>query len=216
MANPQPRLLELIAKTAVSHTLTYFLMGILAAHFLNYAALMARPESGMRQISDPWVIAGPLFQPLRGLVFALVFYPLRHCLFGKSYDWLRIGWMLIAIGILSTFAAAAGSIEGMIYTLTPIHLQLRGWLEIIPQALLLSALLCYWINNSEKKWLNWLLGIAFFIIMFIFPLPMDRARNLRQYRFYEESRCCVFAWIWHVSSRIAEQSSLQPWLQNDC
>lgn len=30
--------------------------------------------------------------------------------------------------------------------------------------LLLSALLCYWVNQAEKKWLNWLLGIAFFIV----------------------------------------------------
>lgn len=53
----------------------------------------------------------------------------------------------------------------MIYTTVPIRFQLRGWLEIVPQALLLSALLCYWVNHSSKKWLNWFLGIAFFIVM---------------------------------------------------
>jgi hypothetical protein len=110
-------------------------------------------------------MAGPLFQPLRGLLFALVFYPCRQVLFGRKHGWLLMGWMLIAIGILSTFAAASGSIEGMIYTAQPIRYQLRGWLEIVPQALLLSALLCYWVNHSEKKWLNWLLGIVFFVVM---------------------------------------------------
>ena len=165
METPQPRLFELIAKTAVCHTLTYFMVGLLAAHFLNYAALMASPGSGMRHISDPLVMAGPLFQPLRGLVFALVFYPLRNCLFGRKYDWLLMGWMLFAIGILSTFAAAGGSIEGMVYTSVPIRVQFRGWLEIVPQAFLLSALLCYWIRHPDQKWLNWLLGIVFFVIM---------------------------------------------------
>jgi hypothetical protein len=160
-----PRFLPLAAKTAVSHTITYFIMGLLAAHFLNYAALFAQPQSGMRQITDPWIMAGPLFQPLRGLVFALVFYPFRDRLFGRKYGWLLMGWMLIAIGILSTFAAASGSIEGMIYTTRPIAQQLRGWLEIVPQALLLSALLCYWVNHSRKKWLNWSLGILFFLMM---------------------------------------------------
>jgi hypothetical protein len=29
----------------------------------------------MRPITDSWVMAGPLFQPVRGLIFALVFYP---------------------------------------------------------------------------------------------------------------------------------------------
>ncbi|MGO9088561.1 MAG: hypothetical protein ACLQBK_25430 [Candidatus Sulfotelmatobacter sp.] len=165
MENSQPRFLPLAAKTIVSHTLTYFLMGILAAHFLNYAALMARPDSGMRPITSPWIMAGPLFQPLRGLVFALVFYPFRERLFGRKHGWLLMGWMLIALGILSTFGPASGSIEGMIYTPVPIRYQLRGWLEVVPQALLLSALLCYWVNHAERKWLNWLLGIVFFVMM---------------------------------------------------
>lgn len=165
MDSAQPRFLALAAKTMVSHSLTYFIMGALAAHFLNYAALMARPDSGMIPITSPWVMAGPLFQPLRGLVFALVFYPLRGCLFGRKNGWLLMAWMLIALGILSTFGPASGSIEGMLYTPTPIRFQLRGWLEVVPQALLLSALLCYWVNHPGKKWLNWLLGIAFFIMM---------------------------------------------------
>ena len=110
-------------------------------------------------------MAGPLLQPLRGLVFASVFYFFRERLFGPKHGWLLMGWMLIAIGILSTFAAASGSIEGMIYTTQPIRYQLRGWLEIVPQALLFSALLCYWVKHAEKKWLNWLLGIVFFVAM---------------------------------------------------
>ena len=165
MDNSQPRFVAPAAKTMVCHTLTYFIMGALAAHFLNYAALMARPESGMRPFTSPWVMAGPLFQPLRGLVFALVFYPLRGCLFGRKNGWLLMGWMLIALGMLSTFGPASGSIEGMIYTPVPILSQLRGWWEVVPQALLLSALLCYWVNHPGKKWLSWLLGIVFFIMM---------------------------------------------------
>jgi hypothetical protein len=95
----------------------------------------------------------------------LVFYPLREYLFGKKNGWLLMGWMLIALGILSTFGPASGSVEGMIYTPVPLQFQLRGWLEVVPQALLLSALLCFWVNHSGKKWLNWLLGIVFFITM---------------------------------------------------
>jgi hypothetical protein len=129
MGDSQPRFLSLVGKTIVAHTITYMIMGVLAAHFLNYAALMARPDSGMRPMTSRWVMAGPLFQPLRGLVFALVFYPLRERLFGKKHGWLLMGWMLIALGMLSTFGPASGSIEGMIYTPTPVLLQLRGSLE---------------------------------------------------------------------------------------
>lgn len=165
MDNPQPRFLPLVVKTAACHTITYVFMGVLAAHFLNYAELLARPDSGMRHIDDPLVMAGPLFQPLRGLVFALVFYPLRESLFGKKNGWMLMSWMLITLGILSTFGPASGSIEGMIYTTAPIRSQLRGWLEVVPQAVLLSALLCYWVNHPAKKWLSWVLGILFFVVM---------------------------------------------------
>ena len=165
MDDPKISFPSLAAKTAVCHTITYMFMGVLAAHFLNYAAEFARPNSGMRLITDPWVSAGPLFQPIRGLVFALVFYPLRGVLFGRKNGWALMAWILIAIGILSTFGPASGSIEGMIYTTAPIASQLRGWLEVVPQAMLLSALLCYWVNHPAKKWLNWVLGVLFFVLM---------------------------------------------------
>jgi len=111
------------------------------------------------------VLAGPLFQPLRGVLFALVFYPFRETLFGRKNGWLLMGWTLGALGIVGTFAAAPGSFEGLIYTTAPVAQQLRGLLEIVPQALLLSALLCYWVNNPDKKWLSWLLTIVFALMM---------------------------------------------------
>jgi len=165
MENPPVRFPALAAKTAVCHTLTYFLMGALAAHFLKYAEQFNLPNSGFRPFNSPWVMAGPLFQPIRGLIFASVFYPLRACLFGRKLGWLLMWWMLVALGILSTFGAPAGSVEAMIYTTTPVLQQLRGWWEVVPQALLLSALLCYWVNHAEKKWLNGVLGIVFFFAM---------------------------------------------------
>jgi hypothetical protein len=158
--------LELFAKTAVIHTITYFFMGALAASALHYKEAFARPEIAcwMRQLSDPWVMAGPWFQPVRGLIFALAFYPLREVLFGTKRGWLVMWWLLVALGILSTFGPASGSVEGMIYTLAPPLGQMIGWLEVVPQALLLSAILCYWVNHS-KKWLNWMLGSIFVVLM---------------------------------------------------
>ena len=167
MDNPQPRFWGLAARTIVAHTITYVFMGVLAATFLDYKAAFARPELAcwMRQLDDRWVMAGPLFQPIRGLIFALVLYPLRESLFGKKNGWLLMWWMLVALGILSTFGPAPGSVEGMLYTRLPVLGQMRGWLEIVPQALLFSALLCYWVNRPEKKWLNWTLGVVFVLLM---------------------------------------------------
>ncbi|MCK6562104.1 hypothetical protein L6R21_23125 [bacterium] len=167
MSNNQPSFMTLAIKTIVVHTITYFLMGILASTFLNYAERFARPEMAcwMRQLDDPLIMAGPLLQPIRGLIFALAFYPLREILFGRKNGWLILWWLLVALGILSTFGPPPGSIEGMIYTRIPILDQLVGWLEVVPQALLLSVILFYWVNHPEKKWLNWVMGAVFFVMI---------------------------------------------------
>jgi hypothetical protein len=123
----------------------------------------------MRPITSLWVILGVPLQVFRGVLFASVFYFFRDQLFGRKNGWLLMAWMLIGIGILGTFAAPAGSLEGFIFTTTPIHLQVRGYLEIVTQAILLSALLSYWVNHPGRKWLNWTLGAAYFICV---ALPM--------------------------------------------
>ena len=169
MKNLQPRFVPLAAKTVVCHTLTYFIMGALAFHFLDYAELFNKPGSGLRFASSLWILFGPALQVFRGILFASVFYPLRELLFGRKNGWLLMAWILIGVGILGTFGGPPGSLEGFIYTTVPIHLQLRGYLEIIPQALLLSMLLFYWVRHPEKKWLSWLLGAAYVICI---TLPM--------------------------------------------
>ena len=73
-------------------------------------------------------------------------------------------WLLVALGILGTFGPAGGSLEGMVYTTAPPLGQTVGYLEVVPQALLLSLILCYWVNHP-RKWLNWTSGILFFVTM---------------------------------------------------
>ena len=167
LENPQPSFLTLAAKAAVSQTITYFVMGALAFHFLHYADILNNPNSGMRPTTDPLVMLGPSLQTVRGVLFAAVFYPFRETLFGRRNGWLLIAWILIGVGILGTFAAPPGSLEGFIYTTVPFALQVRGYLEIVPQALLFSALLFYWIRHPGKAWLNWMLGAAYAIAAFL-------------------------------------------------
>lgn len=169
MEQEHPKFVGLTIKTIVSHTTTYFFMGILAASLLNYAERFAQPEMvcWMRPTDDPMVMAGPLFQPLRGLIFALAFYPLRKILFHQKNGWLITWWVLVALGILSTFGPSPGSIEGLIYTRIPLSDQLTGLLEIVPQAFLLSAVLYYWVNHPEKRWLNWVMGVIFSITLLL-------------------------------------------------
>lgn len=165
-----PRFLPLAVKTVICHTLTYLVMGALAYHFLHYADMFNKPNSGLRPTTSPLIMFGPLLQVFRGVLFATVFYPFREILFGRKNGWLLMAWMLIGIGILGTFAAPAGSLEGFIYTTIPAVSQLRGYLEVVPQALLLSALLFYWVRHPGKAWLNWSLGVAYGICAILLPV----------------------------------------------
>ena len=80
----------------------------------------------MRQTNDPWVMVGPLFQPIRGILFGIVFYLLREPFFGKKNGWLVMWTVLVAVGIIGTFGPTPGSIEGMIYTVFPLWVPLEG------------------------------------------------------------------------------------------
>jgi hypothetical protein len=174
MANEQPRFLPLAAKTVVVHTVTYVVMGIIASSVLNYASTFALPYMAcwMRQINDPMLIAGPLFQPIRGLVFALVIYPLREIIFARRRGWLLLWWMLVALGIISTFGPAPGSVEGLVYTVIPVWGQFTGYLEVVPQALLLAFGVVYWVNHPEKRWLTRVMAVAFCAVIILLILGL--------------------------------------------
>ena len=160
-------IIGLTIKTIVVHTVTYMAVGLLAFLFLNYSEGFAAPELAcwMRQTNDPVVTAGPLAQPIRGIIFGLAFFPIREVLFRKKYGWLITWWLLVALGILSTFGPAPGSVEGLLYTILPISY--KTYLEIGVQSFLLSGLLFVWVNNPDKKWLSWVLGILFGITIFL-------------------------------------------------
>jgi hypothetical protein len=170
MEKSHPTIIEVILKTIVTHTVTYFIMGLIASTVLEYGRLYAETSLNllMRQISDPLVMAGPLFQPIRGALFGVVFFLLRDTLFGRKNGWLVTWITLVVIGILSPFGPSPGSIEGMIYTTLPMELHLTGLPEVLLQALILAALLFYWVNHPEKKWLNWVMGIVF-VLMLLLP-----------------------------------------------
>jgi hypothetical protein len=155
----------------VTHTITYSIMGMLALAVMDYARLYAESSFNlmMRQVTEPIVIAGPLFQPIRGILFGLVFYLLREPFFGKKNGWLVMWATLVVLGIIGTFGPTPGSLEGVVFTVFPLRLHLVGLPEVLLQSLLLSLAVSYWVKHPQKKWLNWVMGLAFIVIL-IFPI----------------------------------------------
>ncbi len=160
---------DIIVKTVVTHTVTYVVMGLLAFVAFDYPRLYANTSLNllMRRTSEPLVMAGPLFQPIRGLLFGIVFYLLREPFFGKKNGWLLMWTVLVSVGILGTFGPAPGSLEGAIYTVLPLRLHLTGLPETLLQSLLLSLVLFHWVSHPQKKWLSWSMGLAFFVALLL-------------------------------------------------
>jgi len=169
MHQRRPTFWGIILKTIIAHTVTYFFVGLLAFTVFDYTARFADPglSSLMRQTNHPLVAAGPLFQPIRGFLFGIVFYLLRDRLFRREDGWMVAWIMLVFVGILSTFGPTPGSIEGLIYTTLPVRGQLAGLSEVLVQSFLLSIITYYWVRHADSRWLNWGLGILFFIVLLL-------------------------------------------------
>ena len=161
--------LEITMKTIVVHTVTYFLAGIWALVVFDYGAQFADPDFSlpMRQLDDPLVRAGVLFQPLRGLLFGAVFYALRSVLFRPKDGWLIMWMLLVFVGIFSTFGPAPASIEGLVYLTIPWRDQLGGISEIMIQSFVFAFVLYIWVAGARRRWLDWLLGLAFGVILLL-------------------------------------------------
>lgn len=169
MRRRRPSFWDITLKAIVTHTVTYFAVGLVAFALFDYTARFADAtlSSFMRQTSDPLVAAGPLFQPIRGLLFGIVLYLLRNVLFRERDGWLRMWTMLVFVGIFSTFGPAPGSIEGLIYTTLPIRGQLVGLSEVLVQSLLFSVVIHAWVRSPQRRWLNWVMGILFLIALLL-------------------------------------------------
>lgn len=169
MNTPQPSFWSILYRTIISHTVTYFATGVVAAILLGYATRMIRPDVApiIRKITDPILIASPLFQPVRAALLAIVFYLLRDVLFSNRKGWLIMWCMLIVIGILTPFSASWGGIEGMIFFNLPLWDHIVGWPEVFSQTLLLSIILTYWVDHPKSKRLHVILLVGFILTMLL-------------------------------------------------
>ena len=179
MQAERPSFIETVLKTIVVHTITYFLLGLVSFAFLDYSARFSDPVVAQyfRSTDDPLVTAGPLFQPIRGLLLGCILFLLREPFFTKKNGWLTLWATLVVVGILSPYVGAPGSLEGLVYSKVPFSLQLTLLPEVILQTLLFSAVLFYWVNHPKKKWLTWLLVVSFFLMLVLPALGLLFGQN---------------------------------------
>jgi hypothetical protein len=138
-------------KVIVVHTLTYFAYGLILSRIFDYGRLFQQDiiRDFMRPIDSPYVYAGPFLQPIRGLLLAVALWPIRTLVLASRFGWLILWNILVMVGILSTPAAAPGSVEGVLYSKLPLWYHLIGLPEILLQTLTFSVLLVWWWRRSE-------------------------------------------------------------------
>jgi len=169
MNSLQPSFRSILYRTIISHSVTYFVTGVVASIFLGYATRMIRPDVApiIRKLTDPILIASPLFQPFRAALLAIVFYLFRDVLFGNRKVWLIMWCLLVVLGILTPFSAGWGGIEGMIFFNIPLWDHVVGWPEVFAQTLALSVILTYWVDHPQSKRLQAVLLVGFILTMLL-------------------------------------------------
>ncbi|MFB3902116.1 MAG: hypothetical protein ACE15E_01575 [Acidobacteriota bacterium] len=146
--------------------ITYFVFGILSFFIVDYRKLFV--ETDLRFLMLPttsaWVAAGPALQVNRGLLFALVLYPLSGELIRRKNGALVLWALFLGLAILGTAGPSPGSLEGLIYTKLPWQIHLAGLPEVVLQTLFFSLGLVWWCRKPAR-WKNVVSGVAVGLIV---------------------------------------------------
>ena len=135
-----------------AHTIAYFIAGIFAMAFLNYAELFGTGYwAFMRPTSEPIILLGSILQVFRGILIALILLPLRKTFFEEKHGLIKLGIITVGLSYLSTFGPGIGSFEGYIYTNIPAKYQIIGIPELLLYVLLFIGILGISIKYSHKK-----------------------------------------------------------------
>jgi hypothetical protein len=164
-------------RITASHMITYFAMGLIALTVLDYKGSFETPPLSylMKPVSSPWVAAGPVLQIIRGLIFAVSLWYFRRSFLEADYGWLKLWGLLVGLAVLSTAGPTPGSIEGMIYTKIPIADQLNGYIEVLPQTLLMSLGVYYWYKRPGKVWtVMSIVLVSLIVLMSVAALTIPR------------------------------------------
>lgn len=172
------RLVPFVGRVTLVHFLTYSLVGALFfALGLNVIVFYENnPDPAMqgyqgifRATNSLLVMAGPLLNIFRGILFGLVLYPFRESLITRKWGWLYLWALFLVFALFSTIGPGPASIEGLIYTNVPLsHHLLTPW-EGMLQTLVFSVLLIRWEKSTSKRMSQ---IIFLFSIMLLFGIVM--------------------------------------------
>lgn len=135
---------KFIWRITCAHVIAYFIAGSTAMAFMNYKELFATDAMSllMKTTTEPIVALGGTFlQLFRGIIIALIIFPLRKAFFEDKHGYMKLGLIVLGFSFISTIGPAPGSFEGFIYTTIPISYQLLGYPETLLYILLFIGII---------------------------------------------------------------------------
>ena len=137
---------KFFTKVTFAHVVTYMLCGLIFMTLLRYREnIELIGFKSMDEINGLMVILG---QIVRGILFGIVIWWIKDSIIGKKLAWLKLWAILVIVGVISVYAPASGSIEGIIFLDNshlgdvPLYMNLSA-LEILVQPLLFSVIVTF-------------------------------------------------------------------------
>lgn len=163
----------------VAHVIAYFIAGLSASNLFNYGELFASNTLSllMRPVTEPVVaLGGGVLQIIRGIIMALVLLPIRKVFTEEKCGFLKLGLLILGLSVMSTFAAATGSVDGFIYTKLSFAEHVIGYFEAALWIFLFVGIL-WTFYKFEKRAIN-ITALVLFILIILMSIAGYFAEDL--------------------------------------
>ena len=169
--NKKDSAVKFIWKVTYAHTIAFFLAGVFAMAFMNYGELyLEEPLSlFMRPTTDPIVTLGMALQIFRGVIVALVIYPLRKAFFEEKYGYWKLGLIVLGFSVIATFGPGIGAFDGYIFTTLPVAVHVLGYPEALIWILSFTGIL-YISNKYESKKATRIIPVVFVCLIVLMAI----------------------------------------------
>jgi hypothetical protein len=147
----RPQILPYLGRFTLLHLIAYILIGFL---FLLFQDLLPESRRVALDLYEPYRPLGLMAvggQVLRGLAFALVFFPFYHVLFENPRGRLILFGAMWGVALFGSVEPQPGSIEGIIYTTISFTEHLYVLFAVALQMLLFGWLFFKWERLAQKK-----------------------------------------------------------------
>ena len=146
-------LLKYFWQVTSAHTISFFVAGVIALAFFDYREWWSSEyiSAFYRDIDSPILALGGFLQIFRGIIIALILLPLRKTFFEEKSGLLKLALIIFGFSVVSTYAAAISSFDGLIYLKVPLIYHLKGIPEGLIWLSLFIGILFISIKYSHKK-----------------------------------------------------------------